>query len=105
MLILALEMTADVCSIAIRDDKGIIAERAFLHGMHLSERLIDDVDAILKDAGITLDDVEGFGVGIGPGSFTGVRIGVTTVKTWAFVRKKPVVGVCSLDALAEEYAA
>ncbi len=105
MLILALETTADVCSIAIRDYKGIVAERAFRHQMHLSERLIDDVDSILKDAGVTLDDVEGFGVGIGPGSFTGVRIGVTTVKTWAFVQKKPVIGVGSLDALALEYAA
>ena len=105
MLILALETTADVCSVAIRDATGLIAERAFRHRMHLSERLIDDVDAVLKDAGVTLDDVEGFGIGIGPGSFTGVRIGVTTIKTWAFVQKKPVAGVSSLDALAAEYAA
>jgi tRNA threonylcarbamoyladenosine biosynthesis protein TsaB len=105
MLILALETTADVCSIAIRDDKGVVAERAFRHRMHLSERLIDDVDSVLKDAEVTLDDVEGFGVGIGPGSFTGVRIGVTTVKTWAYVQRKPVVGVSSLDALAAEYSA
>lgn len=104
MLILALETTGDVCSVAIRDEKGLIAERAFRHRMHLSERLIDDVDAVLKDAGVTLDEVQGFGVGIGPGSFTGVRIGVTTVKTWAFVLKKPVVGVSSLDALAEPYS-
>ncbi len=105
MLILALETTADVCSLAIRDDKGLMVERAFRHRMHLSERLIGDVDDLLKDAGLSLSDVEGFGVGIGPGSFTGVRIGVTTVKTWAVLFGKPVVGVTSLGALAEEYVA
>jgi tRNA threonylcarbamoyladenosine biosynthesis protein TsaB len=103
VLILALETTADVCSLAISDADGLIAERAFRHRMHLSERLMGDVDDLLKDAGVALKDVEGFGVGIGPGSFTGVRIGVTTVKTWACLFGKPVVGVTSLEALATEH--
>jgi len=104
MLILAVETTADLCSVAIRDGQGTLAERAFRHRMHLSERLIGDVDALLADAGGTLADVEGFAVGIGPGSFTGVRIGVMTIKTWAEVLGRPVCGVSAFDALAEVYA-
>jgi len=58
---------------------------------------------LLQDAGVTLSDIEGFGVGIGPGSFTGVRLGVMTAKTWASVLDKPVVGVSSLEAVASAY--
>lgn len=104
MLILAIETTADLCSIAIRDKQGTLVERAFRHRRHLSERLIADVDALLQDAGVTLADIEGFGVGIGPGSFTGVRLGVMTAKTWASVLDKPVVGVSSLEAVASVYS-
>lgn len=104
MLILAVETSADLCSLAIRDRQGTLVERAFRHRMHLSERLIGDVDALLADAGATLEEVEGFAVGIGPGSFTGVRIGVMTVKTWAHVLGRPVCGVSALEAVAAEYA-
>ncbi len=102
MLILAVETTADLCSVAVRDADGTLVERSFRHRMHLSERLIGDANSVLQDAGIELADLDGLTVGIGPGSFTGVRIGVTTVKTWADLLGMPVVGVTSLDALAEE---
>src|SRR5215510_5074121 len=103
MNILAVETTADLCSIAIRTDSCTLVERSFRHRMHLSERLIDDVDSLLKDAGLELRNIELFAVGVGPGSFTGVRIGVTTVKTWSDLMAKSVAGVTSLDALAQEY--
>jgi tRNA threonylcarbamoyladenosine biosynthesis protein TsaB len=103
-MILAVETSGDLCSVAVRDAQGTLIERTFRHRMHLSERLIDDVDAVLKDAGTTLDDLTGLAVDLGPGSFTGIRIGVMLVKTWADVLKKPVVGVTAFDALAEEYA-
>lgn len=105
MTILAIETTGDLCSIALRDSAGLLAERVFRHRMHLSERLIGDVDAVLKDGGVVLDSLDGFAVGIGPGSFTGVRLGVMTVKTWADALGKPVAGVNALDALAEESSA
>jgi tRNA threonylcarbamoyladenosine biosynthesis protein TsaB len=104
MILLALETTADLCSIAVSDEAGLLVERAFRHRMHLSERLIDDVDAVLRDAGTSLARVEGFGVGIGPGSFTGVRVGVMAVKTWAATLKKPVVGVNALEAAGAPFA-
>lgn len=100
MLILALETTAEVCGIAIRSADGRTIEREFPHEMHLSERLVSDVDAILGEAGIALSDIDGFAVGIGPGSFTGARIGVMTVKTWASILNKPSVGIASLEAVA-----
>src|SRR5438105_4947992 len=103
MLILALETTSEHCSLAIRDDAGLLAERSFRHRMRLSERLMGDVEELLRDAEVALGDIEGFGVGIGPGSFTGVRLGVMTVKTWADVLNRPVAGVSALEALAYEY--
>lgn len=98
--ILALETTGELCSVAIRDERGTLVERVFRHRMHLSERLIGDVDTALVDSGLTLDEISGFAVGLGPGSFTGIRIGVTTVKTWARLLRKPAVGIPSLDAIA-----
>ena len=105
MIILAVETTGDLCSVAVRDSTGTLIERVFRHRMRLSERLIGDIESALSDAGITLADVGGLAVGVGPGSFTGVRLGVMTVKAWADVLKKPVVGVNTLDALAEEASA
>jgi tRNA threonylcarbamoyladenosine biosynthesis protein TsaB len=105
MLILAVETSADLCSLAVRDESGTLVERAFRHRMHLLERLIGDVDAALTDAGTTLAQIEGLAAGLGPGSFTGVRVGVMAVKTWAATLQKPVCGVTALEAVAEEYAA
>jgi len=103
MLILGIETTADLCSLTIRDAEGTLVERIFRHRMHLSERLVNDVDALLADAGCALEDIEGFGVDIGPGSFTGVRIGVMTVKAWASLLARPVCAVTALEAIAAEY--
>ncbi len=71
--------------------------------MHLSELLIGHIDSVLKDADAALADVGAFAVGVGPGSFTGTRIGVMTVKTLASVQSAPIYGIDSLSALAEEY--
>ena len=72
--------------------------------MHLSERLIEIVDRLLRDAGTEIAAVGAFAVGVGPGSFTGTRIGVMTAKTLASVLQKPLFGVSSLEAMAAEYA-
>jgi tRNA threonylcarbamoyladenosine biosynthesis protein TsaB len=104
MLILAVETSADVCSVAVRDADGLIAERSFRHRMRLSERLIGDVDSVLQDAGAALESLDGLAVGIGPGSFTGLRVGVATVKAWAFLYGKAVAGVSALEAVAWTHA-
>jgi tRNA threonylcarbamoyladenosine biosynthesis protein TsaB len=102
MIVLALETTADVCSIAVMDDRGVVVERAFRHRMHLLDRMVADIDALLMDAGTSLGAADLFAVGIGPGSFTGVRIGLMTAKTWAVALGKPLCGVSAHDALVEE---
>ncbi len=101
--ILAIETSGDVCGIALLHGEDVIVEHNFSHKMHLSERFMEITDFILKSAGIALADISAFAVGIGPGSFTGTRIGVTTVKVWADLYSKPLYGVDSLQALAAEF--
>ena len=67
------------------------------------EQIVDNIDATFKSAGLTLKDVEGIGVGLGPGSWTGIKVGVTVGKMLAFSTGKPVAGMPTLEALA--YAA
>lgn len=100
MLILALDTSGDICSVALFDGGRELSTLRFRHERALSERLPGAVEFLLRDRGVTLRDAEGFAVGLGPGSFTGVRVGVTLAKTWAHVLLKPLVGVSSLDALA-----
>jgi tRNA threonylcarbamoyladenosine biosynthesis protein TsaB len=72
--------------------------------MHLSEQLIAHIDALLKTVSATIRDIDCFAVGIGPGSFTGTRIGVMTVKTFAYFHNVPIFAVNSLETIAAEYA-
>lgn len=103
-LLLAMDTSGDVCSIAVLRGGQFIAEHTFRHGMHLSEWLLGHVESVLREADAVLQDVDGFAVGIGPGSFTGTRIGVMTMKTLAVVQQRPMFGVNSLEAIAAEYA-
>lgn len=100
MLILSLDTSADICSVALFDSERELVTYRFRHERRLSERLPSVVEFLLLDANTTLANVEAFAVGLGPGSFTGVRVGVTLAKTWAQVLERPLIGVSSLDALA-----
>lgn len=102
--LLAMETSGDICGVALTRDGVLIAEQRFRHEMHLSERIMGEIDGILTASGITLQDVRTFAVGIGPGSFTGTRIGVMTMKTLASVTGKPIYGIDSLTALAAHYS-
>jgi tRNA threonylcarbamoyl adenosine modification protein YeaZ len=108
MLILALDSTAQVGSVALSQDETLIAEYTINTGNTHSETLLPMVESVLKIAGYTVDDVELFVCTAGPGSFTGVRIGASTIKGMAFGKGKPCVGVSTLEALAlvkDEYRA
>ena len=59
-----------------------------------------NIDLVLKRAGVALRDIDGLAVGVGPGSWTGAKVGVTVAKTMAYVINKPICGVTSLEALA-----
>lgn len=71
------------------------------HRRNLSTRFYGCVDAVLAQAGAAFAQIDAFAVGLGPGSFTGVRIAVTSLRTLAQVTGKPLVGVCTLDIIAE----
>ena len=100
MLILALDSTAQVGSVALCEDEKLIAEYTLNTGHTHSETLLPMVESVLKIAGYTVDDVDLFVCTAGPGSFTGVRIGAATIKGLAFASKKACIGVSTLEALA-----
>lgn len=101
MKLLALETSTLLGGIAIADDtEGLIAESRLSIRTTFSERLMTEIDHVMKQSGVLLDDIDVFAVSIGPGSFTGLRIGLSTVKGFAFTTGKPVVTIPSLEALA-----
>lgn len=100
MKILAIECSAKPASVALSEDGKIICEFYSNVGLTHSETLMPMVDATLKTTGWTLKDIDGFCIAAGPGSFTGVRIGMSALKGMAFGLSKPVVGVSTLKAMA-----
>lgn len=102
-ILVAIETSGDLCGVAVLRDGVLAVEQTFRHHMHLSEGLLNTLQTVLGVAGLTLADVTQIAVGIGPGSFTGTRIGVMTAKTLAEVRGIPLYGVVSLEALAWAY--
>ncbi len=101
MLILAMDSTAVAASVALLTDGAPLAAFHLDNGNTHSETLLPMVESVLRCTGKTVDDIDLFAVSAGPGSFTGVRIGVATVKGLAFGKGKPCVGVSTLEALAE----
>lgn len=101
MTFLALDTSGEFCVLALADESGAVQAVSIFEGKRtLSRRLLGEVDSLLTRNSLTLADLSAFAVGIGPGSFTGVRVGVTTAKTLAQVTGKPLVGVGTLDAYA-----
>jgi tRNA threonylcarbamoyl adenosine modification protein YeaZ len=100
-LILALDCSTLTLSLALlRADGSVVEHRLVKPPIRQSEALPGEVDALLKAHGHSLADVTGFVCGLGPGSFTGLRIGLATAKGLAYALKKPIVGASSLAALA-----
>ena len=101
MKILAIETSTMLGGVAIMDDsEGLVVEiRLNVKTAH-SERLMTVIDHALRQADMTISDIDVFGVAIGPGSFTGLRIGLSTVKGLSFATGKPVVPVPTLEAFA-----
>src|SRR5512135_1749772 len=100
MTILAIDTSTDYLSLAVTRDGKTAARFHRRSAMRHSSLLVPMIDKILKKAKVKLKAVDCFAISIGPGSFTGLRIGVTTVKGLAYALKKPVVTVPTLDAIA-----
>jgi tRNA threonylcarbamoyladenosine biosynthesis protein TsaB len=95
MLILAFDTATDVATSALVLDGEVLGERS-----SRAVTLLEDVDALLRQAGAHTRDLDALAVGIGPGSFTGVRVGLATARGLALALELPVAGVSTLDALA-----
>jgi tRNA threonylcarbamoyladenosine biosynthesis protein TsaB len=87
-------------AVALLEAGGVVAESRVSVAVTHGERLMAAIDGVLRAARWELADVEAFAVAMGPGSFTGLRIGLSTIKGLGFATGKPVVGVPTLDALA-----
>ncbi len=100
MKILTIDTSTTACSAALTDGEKIACELALDTDRTLSKQLLNQIDFLLRNAGMSVDDLDGIGVALGPGSFTGLRVGIATVKGLAIATEKPVVGFSSLAMLA-----
>jgi len=119
MKILAVDTAANTCSVAVADSRflhggsglylspgkeaGILTEISSVTRQTHSKHLMGMIRLVLEMAGMTISDVQGFAVAKGPGSFTGLRIGISTIKGLAAASGKPAAGVSNLDALAFQF--
>lgn len=103
MRILGIETSGKVASVAILDEDKIISEVIVNTKLIHSVMLIDLIDMSLKNANLKIDDIELFAVAVGPGSFTGLRIGVATIKGFCYALEKPCIAVNTLEALCYNF--
>lgn len=100
MKILGIDTSTDICGVALTEDKTLITEfRSNIKRAH-AEKIIHAIDRVLSDVQLKPDEIDGVAISIGPGSFTGLRIGLAAVKGLALATNLPVVSVPSLDVLA-----
>ncbi|MEO6821879.1 MAG: tRNA (adenosine(37)-N6)-threonylcarbamoyltransferase complex dimerization subunit type 1 TsaB [Candidatus Nanopelagicales bacterium] len=100
MLLLAIDTSASAVTVALHDGTRVVAEAFEESPQAHGERLAPQVQQVLREAGATPADLTSVAVGIGPGPYTGLRVGIVTGKVMAYALAIPVGGVCSLDALA-----
>ncbi len=100
-LILCIETGTDICSVGIAKDGELVSLRESDEGRDHARKVGVFVDELLKENNIAPEDLDAIAVGKGPGSYTGLRIGVSFAKGLSYALKKPLVAVGSLDALVE----
>lgn len=104
-VLLAFDTATAQVSVALHDGSDVVAEQVSEQAMKHGEHLAPLIAAVLADAGATMADVTGIAVGVGPGPFTGLRVGLVTARTLGMALDVPVHGVCTLDVLAAEAVA
>lgn len=100
MKVLAVDTSSRCGALGLTQDGEVLAEVALKSQENHSARLLPSIDWVLQRLQLSLDDIDAFGVVTGPGSFTGLRVGLATIKGFAWSLKKPVVGISSLEVLA-----
>lgn len=100
MKIAAFETSGKIGSVALLDDERSLGVAEFERGMVHGRELVPALDRLLRAAGWSIEDLDLFAVSQGPGSYTGVRVGIATARTLAWATGKRLLGVCTLDVLA-----
>lgn len=102
MKVLGIDTSTPCGSVGLIDNAEILADYLLYLSVTHSERLLGAIEWVLKEARCDIKTIDGLAVSLGPGSFTGLRIGISTIKGLALATGKPVAGVATLDALASQ---
>ena len=102
MRLLAIDTSANLCAACIYDGGGERGRAVLDLGKGHAEHLMSVIDTALEEAGTAYGDLDAIAVSVGPGSFTGVRVGVAAARGLALALKVPTVGITTLEAIAEE---
>jgi tRNA threonylcarbamoyladenosine biosynthesis protein TsaB len=100
VLVLGIETSTAQSSVCLGTERGLVASASLSRGQAHGEFLAPAIDFCLRHAGVGPDAVNGVAVSLGPGLFTGMRVGIATAQMFAHARRLPVVGLASLDLLA-----
>ena len=99
-MILCLETSTAVCSVALVENGNVIALRESLDGQNHAEKITIFIDEVMKEAGLAYKDLDAVATSMGPGSYTGLRIGVSTAKGLCYAMEKPLIAIDTLAAMA-----
>lgn len=100
--ILCIDSSTEACSVAVSTKQATIFQRFMLAPREHTQRILPTVDEVIKEANLSLADIDVIAYGQGPGSFTGVRIGISIAQGLAFGLEKKMIGVSTLQAMAQE---
>ncbi|HHV71357.1 MAG TPA: tRNA (adenosine(37)-N6)-threonylcarbamoyltransferase complex dimerization subunit type 1 TsaB [Clostridia bacterium] len=103
MYVLGLETSSKVLTLGIADEKRVLGELTLNIGLTHGQQLLPAIDVLLNLVGLQPSQLDGIGVTTGPGSFTGLRIGVSTAKAFAQSLEIPICGISTFEALAHNY--
>jgi tRNA threonylcarbamoyl adenosine modification protein YeaZ len=101
-VLLAFDTATPHVTVALHDGSSVVASFESSESMRHGEMLAPGIEHVLSTAGVPVTALTGIAVGVGPGPFTGLRVGLVTARTLALTRRLPVYGVCTLDVLAAE---
>ncbi|HEY4612537.1 MAG TPA: tRNA (adenosine(37)-N6)-threonylcarbamoyltransferase complex dimerization subunit type 1 TsaB [Bacteroidota bacterium] len=101
MTVLGIETSTEMCGVSLVSEDGLLAERSIVEAHIHSEKLLTLVQEVFAEATLTLYAIDAVAVSIGPGSFTGLRIGLSSAKGLCYALEKPIVAVPTFDAIAE----
>ncbi len=103
-MLLSFDTATPLVTVALHDGEDVVCELVSERPLQHGEQLAPRIDRALSETGLARQDLTAIGVGVGPGPFTGLRVGLVTARTLGFVLELPVYGVCTLDVLAVEAA-